>query len=242
MDTMHSQDLLLYQHKVKVDVAWVIKERQSGLWVPVHRFHNILTNFGLTAFALAPSGQYIPPIYLVIDTASTTMSSQGNPGDLVIQTAADPTLSGDTQLVLSVGLAGQETTTFLSKVGTGPVTFNLASVLTGTHPAADPVVRGPTTLDTIASVVSEAQYDPSFNPNNRVTMTAAFSPGLGQATMQFFLSGLTATNLFFAHVGLADQLVIGTLGTNLHNYAPLGYNHNNTNDLEIDVTYTLVTF
>jgi len=217
----------------------VVKERRGGRWVVVREFHNLVTNFGLTGLAAAPSGQYIPPIYLVIDSAQTTMSAQGNPSNVAIQTTADPTVSGDTQLVLSAGLAAQETVNFSSKSGTAPVTFNLTAPLLNTHPIGDAVVRGPTALDTIASVLSEAQYDPTFNPNNRATMTAAYSPGLGQNIMQFFLSGLTATNLFFAHIGLADKLTIGAIGTNLHNYAPLGYLHNNLNDLEIDVTYTL---
>lgn len=224
---------------LKTRVGWVVKEQQRGLWVPVHSFKNLLTTYGLTAFASAPSGQYTPPIYLAIDTASTTMYITGNIGDTAIQTTGDPTITGDTQLVLSVGLPAQETATFTSKSGAGPYTFTLQSALVNAHPATDPVVRAVTTGDTISSVVSEGQYDPTFNPSGRVVQAAAFSPGVGQYTMQFFISGTTATNLFFAHVGLVDQPLIGNVLTNLHNYASLGYNHNNTNDLEIDVTWVV---
>lgn len=228
--------------RVGVEVEWTIKERQDGLWVPVMRMHNLQTTFGLTAFAAAPSGQYTPPVYLVIDTASTAMAAQGNIGDTSVQLNANPTLGGDTQLVLSVGLAAQETVTFTSVTGTGPYVFALSGTLANVHPINDPVVRAVTASDTMTSVVSEAQYDPTYNANNRSVMTASFSPGAGQNTMQFFLSGSTATNLYFAHVGLADQPVIGALNTNLHNYAALGYNHNSTVDLEIDVNYLVQAF
>jgi hypothetical protein len=227
---------------IGVSVRWLLKERQNGLWVPVRAFHNLVTNYGLTAMAAAPAGAYTPPIYLVIDTAYTTMYSQANAGTSTVQLAADPTVAGDTQLVLSVGLASQETVTFTGKSGTNPVVFTLSANLVNTHSTGDPVVRAVTANDTMASVLSEAQYDPTNNPNKRSALTSNYSPGNAQSTMQFFLSGQTATNLFFAHVGLADNSTIGAPNTNLHNYAALGYNHNNTNDLEIDVTYTLQTF
>lgn len=223
-------------------VLWTVKERQNGVWVPVHTFYNLVTDFGLSALAAAPSGLYTPPTFLVIDTASTTMYDQANPGDTLVQLFADPTISGDNTLVLSVGLPAEETVTILSSSGSNPTIFNLTNPIVNTHLVNDPVVRGPMAGDTMSAVLSEAQYDPTFDANNRAQMTAAFSPGLGQSTMQFFLSGTTATNLFFAHVGLADQRVIGAINTNLHNYAALGYNHTSTNDVEIDVLYTLQRF
>jgi hypothetical protein len=224
---------------VEVAVHWRVKEQQNGLWVAVKEFKNLVTDFGLTAFAAAPAGTYTPPIYLVIDTAYTTMYAQANAGTNQVQLTNDPTVAGDNQLVLSVGLAAQETVTFTSKSGSNPVTFTLSANLVNTHLLGDPVVRAVTSSDTMASVLSEAQYDPTYNAGNRLAMTANYSPGTGQNTMQFFMSGTTATNLFFAHVGLADQQAIGAVNANLHNYAALGYNHNSTNDLEIDVTYML---
>jgi hypothetical protein len=228
-------------NRVRPFVHWTIKERQDGLWVPVADFHNIVTDFGLTGLASAPSGQYTPPTFLVIETSKTTMSSASVGGGSVV-TAADPTISGDTQLVLSVGLAAQETVTFSSKSGSGPFTFTLSGTLVNNHANLDPVVRATTALDTMTSVLVEAQYDPTFNPGNRSAMTAAFSPATGQNTMQFFLSGSTATNVYFAHVGLTDQVSISSIAANLHNYAVLGYNHNGTNDIEVDVNYTLQRF
>lgn len=228
---------------VSVSVEWTIKERRSGIWVPVRHFHNILTAYGLTAMAAAPSGQYVPPIYLVVDQAYVTLNNTYAPGVTSIQLSGDPTITGDTQLVLSAGLASQETVTITGPaVSTSPVTFNLSAATVNSHTALDPVVRAVTGNETMASVLSEAQYDPLYNANNRAAMTAAYSPGTAQNTMQFFLSGSQATNLFFAHVGLADQQSMSALNTNLHNYAALGYNHNNTNDLEIDVLYTLQTY
>ncbi len=82
-----TQDLQPLQLRVRVD--WVLSERQAGLWVPIHRFHNLVTNFGLTALAQAPGGSYAPPIYLVINTAATTVSLGANPGDPTVQLAAD---------------------------------------------------------------------------------------------------------------------------------------------------------
>lgn len=225
--------------KIGAAVHWVVKEREpgGGLWVPKRKFKNLLTTYGVTAFASAPSGTYTPPLYLVIDTASTTLNFSYGTGVTSIVTAADPTLGGDTQLILSPGSASQETVTFSSKTGTGPYTFNLTAGTANTHNAGDLVVRAPTSADTVASVVSEAQYDPTNAPSQRLLQTANYSPASGQNTMQFFFAGITATNLLFAHVGLADTQTIGT--GNLHNYAALGYNHNNTNDVEIDVTWTV---
>lgn len=225
--------------KVHVEVYWTVKERKSGLWVVEHEFVNKITNYGQTAMAGAPFGGYIAPIYLVIDNAMTTMANTYLAGAASIQTVGDPTVAGDTQLDLSVGLSSQETVTFSSKTGTGPFTFNLTALTVNGHSSGDPVVRTPTFADTIASVLGESQYDPTYFAGKREPVTSSFSPATGQYTGQYFIAGIQATNLFFAHVGLADSISIG--GGSLHNYASLGYNHNNTNDVEIDVTYVLTT-
>lgn len=224
--------------RIGAAVNWVIKERSGGLWVAKRQVKNLLTTFGLTAFASAPSATYTPPLYLVIDQAATTLNFSYSPGVTSIVTAADPTLGGDTQLVLSPATASQETVTFSSKSGSGPFTFALSSATVNSHTLGDLVVRAPTANDTVSSVVSEAQYDPVNAPNQRLVQTSNFSPGSGQNTMQFFFAGITATNVLFSHVGLSDTQTVGT--GNLHNYAALGYNHTNTNDVEIDVTWTLV--
>ena len=229
-------------NKIVPVVRWVVKERQGGVWVPVHTFKNLVTNYGLTAFASAPSGQYTAPTYLTINSAYVTMYSGASPGATSIQLSGDPTLSGDTQLVLSVGLAAQETVTITGITGTNPVTVTLSSALVNSHALGDHVVRQVASTDTMASVTAEVQYDPTYNPNNRMALTSAYSPGVGQSTMQYFFSGATLTNVFMSHVGLCDQQVIGAINANLHNYAVLGYNHNNTNDVEIDVNYTLQVY
>jgi hypothetical protein len=241
----HQGDARQLDHRVLIGVRWQVNERQDGVWVAVKDFHNLLTNFGLTAYALAPSGQYTPPIYLVIDASYATVYNPSGtvPGVTSIQLTGNPTTGGDTQLVLSAGMPAQETVTFTSITGSSsPYTANLSTPTANSHANLDPVVRPALVGDTMSQVISEAQYDPTFNPGNRTVITAAYSPATAQGTMQFFLSGSTATNLFFAHVGLADRQTIGDVNTNLHNYAVLGYNHNNTNDLEIDVTYTLQLF
>ena len=217
---------------LKVKFYWQVKEWRNGLWVVVREFENLITNYGLTAFSGAS-----PATYLVIDTSNTTLAGNVNPGDMVVNLSADPTVAGDTQLVLSVGQAGQETVTFSSKSGTNPYAFALSSPAVNAHAFGDFVVRAPTAADTLASVLSEAQFDPTYFPNQRVPLTATYSPNQGQTTYQFFVAGIQATNLYFAHVGLADNVNIGQ--GNLHNYAALGYNHNNVNDFEIDATYTI---
>lgn len=228
--------------KIVPAVHWTVKERRNGLWVPVYEFDNVVTDYGLTALASAPASQYTAPGFLVIETTFTTLAQPANAGTNSVQLVADPTLGGDNQLVLSVGLGAEEVVTFSGKSGTGPFTYTLTANLVNNHLSGDPAVREVTGADTMSAVLSEAQYDPTFDAGNRAPMTSAFSPATGQNTMQFFMSGLTATNLYFAHVGLADQRVIGSIASNLHNYAHLGYNHNNTNDLEIDVNWTLQRF
>jgi hypothetical protein len=96
-------------------------------------------------------------------------------------------------------------------------------------------VRSPNVNDTMTQVLSEAQYDPTFAANMRTQVTSAYTSGSGKGVIQFFLTASQATNLYFAHVGMADTNVVN--GGNLHNYAVLGYNRNTTFDLEIDVQY-----
>lgn len=232
---MHTPDLQPF--RVRAGVLWVVKERVRGLWVVKRETHNVVTAYGTTALALAPGGGYLPPTYLVIETTQTTLAASYSSGVNAIQLAGDPTQAGDTQLVLSLNTANQETVTFTSKSGTGPYTFNLSANTGFPHNSGDYATRAPVSSDTMANVVAEAQYDPTNAPGLRSPMSSSYSPATGQGTMQFFLAGITATNLFFAHVGLADASAVGA--GNLHNYAALGYNHNNTNDVEIDVTWTV---
>jgi hypothetical protein len=225
------------QHNLGVSVEWTVKERIGGLWVPVQVFHNLLTVFGLDAYATAAGGTWVPPIYLVIDTSTAHLQGAYLPTATVIVTDVDPTVSGDTQLVLSVGQAQQETVTFSNKAGAGPYTWTLSTPLINSHNNLDNVVRAPNVNDTVASVLSEAQYDPVFAANSRAPVAASYSPTTGNGAMQFFMGSTQATGLYVAHVGMADNVTIGK--GNLHNYAALGYLRNTAVDLELDVVYQL---
>lgn len=224
---------------IKVAVLWTVRERRSDRHsLVVARFKNIVTTYGITAYAQAPGGWANgAPSYLVLESTFTTVSATAAAGATSIQTAKDPTISGDTQLVLSVGQAAQEVVTFTTKTGTGPYTFALKFPTVNIHSSGDFVVRQPQASDTLASVTNEVEYDHQNFPGQRAPVASSFSPGTGQGTIQFFIAGITAANLYIAHVGLADSQTIG--GGNLHNYAALGYNHNNNADLEIDANYVL---
>src|SRR5258708_4584106 len=189
---------------INVRVDWAVKERQNGLWVVARKVKNLQTTFGITAYALAPGGGYLAPTYMVIETTKAAITSGGPAGTTSFVTDIDPTTAGDTSLVLGVGLATQETVTFSLKTGTGPYTWT-TSASVNTHNPAEFVIRPALAADTMAQVINEAQYDSVNAPNQRAFTSGNYSPGVGQGTMQFYFSGLAATNLFFAHVGLADQ-------------------------------------
>src|SRR5260221_10695275 len=81
--------------KAHVDVTWVVKEGQNGLWVPVQRVKNLQTNYGITAYAQAAGGTYLAPAYMVIETTKATIQSGGGPGTTSFVTDIDPTTAGD---------------------------------------------------------------------------------------------------------------------------------------------------
>lgn len=222
-------------------VVWTVNEIEHGILVPKVKRKNLFTNYGLTALASAIGGGYVPPSYLAISTTYSTIYAQINPGATSIQLNGDPTLVGDTQLVLSPGTINQETVTFTTKSGAGPYTFALTTPYpANTHPVSDPVVRQVLVGDAMAQLTNEAQFDPTYYPNQRAFRTAGFSAGSGQYTMQFYFSGTTLTNIYCMTLGLTDQATIGSVSANLHNEVVLGYNHNNTNDVEIDINFTLI--
>ena len=233
----------LHRHRpddIGVGVMWTVKERdpKSGLFIPRLKRKNLLTSYGLTAHASAIGGGYLAPMYLSISQNSTNVQAQGNPGDTVIILVGNPTIAGDTQLVLSPNTASQETVTFTGVTGTGPYSFALSSALVNTHPIGDYAARQVNANDTMAQMAPEASYDPTYDTGNRPFRTAGYSPGTGQFTMQFYMSGLQATNVLFMTVGLTDQQSLAATNANLHNAVVLGFLHNTTNDLEIDVSVT----
>lgn len=227
------------ENGLKAKVGWLVKERnpETGIWLPKRFTYNVVTSYGKTALASAPAGTYASPIYLVIENTVATQAFSSLIGATSVALNTDPTLPGDTSLVLGLGLASQEVVTYSSKSGTSPTTFTLSTPTTNAHTALDAACRNVTVGDDITAIPSEVQYDPTYAAGRRLQLTASYSPATGQNTMQFFIAGIQAVNAYFVHVGLSDNPLIGT--NNIHNYANLGYNHNNSNDVEIDITWTI---
>lgn len=234
----HTQDFSQsHRNKAVVTGRWRVKEKVNGIWIVRRRVHNIFTAYGLTALASAPGGAYIPPNYLSVDTSYVNYYQATSAGVSTVVLASDPTLPGDTQLVLSAGLASQETVTFTGSSGSGPVTFTLQSPTVNAHATNDPCTRGVTLNDAVSVMAPELQYDPVNAPNTRLNSNAGYSSGIGNYIIQFYLTGNQAQNTMFMTIGLTDNPTIG-LG-NLHNIFVLGYNHNTINDVEIDGSITL---
>lgn len=225
---------------VRASFRWCLKERdpQTGLFLPKRRVKNVITNNGLTLLASALSGGYNAPIYLVIDSDGAKLQGSYAAGVTVFQTDKRVDVAGDTQLVLSPGQPSQETVSFSSTTGSGPYTYNLTAPTTQAHNLNDYVLRQVKASDTLANVVSEVQYDSVNFPNQRVQSYSGYSPGAGQWTIQFFVTGTQAVGVQFNTLGISDNPTVG-LGT-LHNHFILGYTHTSGNDVEIDGTLTLV--
>jgi hypothetical protein len=225
----------LPQSPARVAYRWTIKERRGGKWVTVFDKKNMMTNYGLTALAGAPGGGYVAPQWLLINGAMTTITSISST-QLVVPARVD--LTGDTQVVIGVGptSANQEVVSFSSVTGTGPYTYNLPSPPVNSHSAGETVTRQVLATDTLTQVADEVQYDSGNFPNQRAQTIGNFSPGTGQSTIQFFLTGAQALGIL-PILGLADSLTVGQ--GNLHNELVTGYNHTAGNDLEIDITVTL---
>jgi hypothetical protein len=229
--------------RVGVQCRWVVKERRNGLWVPVLERKNLLTDYGLTALSAAFAGGYVAPQYLVIDTNKTTLTATYAIGVNAVVAVARVDLVGDNQIVLSPGTVRQETVTFSSVTASGPnYSYNLSSPTTKAHNSGDYVVRAVKSADTMSTVISEAAYDPTYNPGMRQAVVSTYSPASGQTTYQFYFTGVQA-NVLFMTLGLADQQALGA--GNLHSHVVLGYDHTitapatSTNDLEVDATLSL---
>jgi hypothetical protein len=232
--------------RLGISCVWTVKEKdpKSGLYIPVLRRKNLFTNYGLQALSGALAGTYIAPQYLVIETGHSTLVGSYGAGVNLVTSVARVDQAGDTQILLSPKTANEETMTFSSVTPNGPnFDYHLTANTTKAHTALDNVVRIPRAPDTMAGVVGEAAYDPTNFPGQRLPVVATYSPGAGQTTYQFYYTGIQA-NVFFALVGLADDIDIGQ--GNLHNHVALGYDHTipggftSTSDLEIDATLTVV--
>lgn len=222
----------LPDNPVGVHCVWTLKENGRV----VARAKNVFTVFGLSALAGALSGGYTPPSFLVLDSYGTTLSGPVSPGQTTITTQVRVDITGDTQLVLTPNLSNQETVTFSSVTGTGPYTYQLTAGALQSHNAGDIVLRQTNANDTLATVLSEIQYDSVGAPNERMPSYAGYAQGSGNWVVQFYLTGEQALATF-NYIGMADAPLLGT--GNLHDHAVLGYTHTSGNDVEIDVSLTL---
>lgn len=222
--------------KVGFACIWTVKEKQNGIYVPVLRRKNVITDYGLSSLAAAWNGTAIPPLYIILETLKTTVSASTIIGATSIQLAARVDQTGDTKIQLSIGTANEETATFSSVTGTGPYTYTVTA-LTKAHTAADKCARAPQQSDTMTKVTSELSYDLN-TPNTRAPITASYSVSTGVYTYQFFFTGIQA-NGYLMSVGLADNANFAA--GNLFAHLILNYDHTfvtTGSDVEIDATLT----
>ena len=221
----------------RVRVRWTIRERRSGLWVPVFEGHNLMTDYGLTALAGAFGGTYVPPLYLVIDDFSAQIQNTGTLSIGATSVSLDRRVdeAGDTQIVLGSGSANEETVTFSAVSGGGPYVYTIAAT-TKTHAHLDYVVREPIQSDVLADIQDEVQYSPVAFPGKRVQSSGFFSSGTGNGTMQFFITGAQAIGRWET-LGTSENDTVGS--GNLHNHLVVGYDHISGNDTQIDISLTL---
>lgn len=226
------------EEALSVRVKWTIKEKIGGRWKVVWESHNLMTDFGLTALSSAFGGTYDPPLYLVIDDYAGEIQNVGTLAVGATSVSLDKRvdIAGDTQIVLGVGTANEETVTFSAVSGTGPYVYTI-SATTKSHVQNDPCVRLPRQSDTVASIQSEVQYAPTVFPSKRAQRVGAgYSSGTGNHVMSFFITGSQAVGTWMS-LGTSESETVG--GGNLHNHLTSGYVHNSGNDTQIDVSLTL---
>jgi hypothetical protein len=229
------------QRPLVVRAIWTIKERHvtpishRDVWVPVFQDHNLLTYDGLTQLAAFYSGSGSPPGYLVIDDYSAQLQNAGTLAVSSTSISLDKIIdeTGDTEIILGVGTANQETVTKSARSGTGPYTYTI-SATTKTHTHLDYCVRKEKIDDVIGDIQDEVQYSPTVFPGKRSPLRGFYSTGNGNGTMQFMLTGSQA-NVRFESLGLSESDTVGA-GL-LHNHLAVGYDHSTTGiDVEIDVS------
>lgn len=220
---------------VPVRASWTL--RSGG---QVRRKRNLLTNDGLTQLAANWAGQGKPPLYLIISNFKATLvDATLAVGALSLTLSAPVHQAGDTSFTLNVGGANQEALAFTSTTnnGDGSCTYTLSGGTTKTHSAGEWADRTPNQNDTLAAVVSEVQYDAVAAPNARMKASGiGFSSGSGSYTTQFYLTGNQAVTPWVS-LGLSDTGVVRQ-GL-LHHHLLFGFDHQQGNDVELDVTLTL---
>lgn len=223
----------------RAKVWWTVRVRdpRTGLYLPRLSRTNLFTDAGLSQLAAGWAGANQPPLYLVLDTYRPVLQATYAAGVTSIATDKQVHQPGDTQIVLDPGGVNEETVTWTTVSGTGPYTYTI-SATTKSHASGISAVRAVRQSDTLAIAIrSEAAYDPVAAPNQRMKASGAgFSPGAGQYTMQFFLTGNQAL-VYWMTVGLSEAAQVGT-GT-LQNVLTMGLDHTTAgNDVELDITLT----
>lgn len=226
------------RERLKGKTRWLISERRGGVYVPVYEGWNLLTDYGLTALASAFGGDYLAPLYLVIDNYSGQIQNVGTVAIGATSISLDKRVDkpGDTQIVLGVGTGNEEKVSFSAVSGGGPYTYTI-SATTKTHLHNDYVVRAAKQGDVIATIQSEVQYSPVAFPNKRLKRTGTgYSSGTGNHVMSFFITGNQAIGRWES-LGTSESDTVGA--GNLHNHLTVGYNHTSGTDTQIDVSLTL---
>lgn len=228
--------LLVCRWKLKV------KNKATGRYEPVKSRRNLFTDAGLTNLAQMWMNAGSVSQYVVIDSFKATISDATLPvGSTSVTLAASqqPHKTGDTQLVLGVGLVTQETVTYSGSTnnGNGTWTYNLSSATTQAHAQNDWAVRKSLQSDVMSDIKGEIQYDAVSFPNARMAMSGTgYSGGTANQVMQFFLTGDQALTDWVS-IGLSESPTVGA-GT-LMNHLAFGFTHAHGDDVELDVSLTV---
>ncbi|GCE45187.1 hypothetical protein EI42_03161 [Thermosporothrix hazakensis] len=228
-----------HQSKLGIQALWTVKEKlwlpisRRWVWVPATRNKNTFTTHGITALASAIGGNYRPPVYLVIESLSSTLLATIPAGAMTIQVTEQIDQPGDTQIVIDPGGAAQEILEFSGVVvGSSGVVYTLTTPTTQPHDMGTRVTRHVRSTDTMSNILREVPYDPVYAPLQRIESVAGYSGGAGQYTIQFYLTAAMAQT-YISHIGLSDSGEVGQ--GNLHNHCLLGYDHSGKNtDISID--------
>lgn len=227
---------------IRVACYWELRERdpKTGLIVARRRAKNVMTNDGLSALASAWQGTYAnPPLYMVFEGKRGLIVGDTPAGSTQVTLDTQIDLAGDTQIILSPRQVYKETVGFSSVTfdGTNYI-YTFTAPTTSNHFNGEGAVRQVYATDTMLSVQSEAQYDPTNFPGQRGQSIGGFSPAAGEWTMQFFFS---STQCIFStyNAGLSDNPAVGSGLLHNHVLFPITGRVSGAADLEIDVTLTL---
>jgi len=223
---------------------WKLKVRNpaTGRYEPVRERQNLFTDAGLTNLAKMWMNQGTPSTNLVIDSFKPVINNATLPAgstSVTLSATAQPHKSGDTQLVLGLGLAGQETVSYsgASSLGGGLYQYSLSSPTVNVHNQNEWAVRKPLQSDVLSDIISEVQYDAVAAPGQRMAASGpGYSQGSANYVMQFFLTGNQALTDWVT-LGLSDAANTGS--GSLMNHLAFGFTHATGDDVELDISLTL---